>query len=190
MARSPTASETAPFPDAQHLMLDWLELEHRRHTMHGLIEVDVTEARRAIRAYRARTGAPLSLTAVLVHCLARAVDADRAMQAYRLGRRRLVLFDDVDVGIMVEHEIGGARIPIGFVIRAANAKGPGEIQREIQAAREEDPGAVIARALPRWLRPLVARGLAAWLLLPAALRRAAWAWAIPAAASAWPGRWG
>jgi pyruvate/2-oxoglutarate dehydrogenase complex dihydrolipoamide acyltransferase (E2) component len=155
-----------------------MELERHRHTMHGLIEVDITEARRAIRAYRARTGAPLSLTAFLVHCLARAVDADKVMQAYRLGRRRQVLFAEVDVGIMVERAVDGARIPVGYVIRAANAKDPGEIQREIRAAQEGDVGAVAARSLPRWLRPLLARGLAAWLALPATLRRLVWAWAL------------
>src|SRR6266536_2087736 len=109
--------------------------------MHGLIEVDITEARRAIRAYRARSGAPLSLTDFLISCLARAVDAGKAMQAYRPGRRRLVLFADVDVGTMVEREVGGARIPVPHIIRAANAKGLGQIQREIRTAREADPGA-------------------------------------------------
>lgn len=167
-----------PFPPAQHLMLDWLELEHRRHTMHGLIEVDVTEARCAIRAHRARTGAPLSLTAFLIHCFARAVAADPAMQAQRLGHRRLVLFADVDVGIMVEREVGGARVPVGVVIRAANAKGLDEIQREIRVAQEEDSGAVATHSLPHWLRPLLARGLAAWLALPAPFRRLIWAWAL------------
>jgi pyruvate/2-oxoglutarate dehydrogenase complex dihydrolipoamide acyltransferase (E2) component len=159
-------------------MLDWLELEHRRHMMHGLIEVDVTEARRAIRAYRARSGAPLSLTAFLVNCLARAVAAEPAMQAQRLGRRRLVLFAGVDVGIMVEREIGGARVPVGVVIRSADAKDLDEIQREIQAAQEGEAGAVALGSLPRRLRPLLARGLAAWLALPAPLRRLIWAWAL------------
>ena len=115
MARSSTAGEIVPFPRAQHLMLDWLELEHRRHIMHGLFEVDITEARRAIREYRARTGAPLSLTAFLVHCLARAVDADKAMQAYRLGRRRLVQFAGVDV-LRRQKEEGPAEKLVAFVM--------------------------------------------------------------------------
>jgi hypothetical protein len=166
------------FPPLQHAIIDWLELEHRRHTMHALLDVDVTEARRAIRAYRARTGGPLSLTAYLTYCLARAVDEDRAMQAVRLGRRRLVHFAAVDVGLMVEREVQGARIPLGYVIRAANAKSPGQIQREIQMAKEEDTAAIGMRALPLWLRPLVVRGLSLWLALPAVVRRLVWAWAL------------
>ncbi|MGN6696629.1 MAG: 2-oxo acid dehydrogenase subunit E2 [Thermomicrobiales bacterium] len=179
--REPARQRTGrvvPFPKIQQMETDWLELERHQHLMHGLFEVDVTETRRAIRAYRARTGAPLSLTAFLVHCLACAVAADPAMQAYRLGRRRLVLFPNVDVGIMVEREVEGSRIPVGAVIQAADTKDLGAIQQEIRAAQNADLETVATRAFPRWLRPLLVRGLAAWLALPAVFRRAVWARAI------------
>src|SRR5438132_9830444 len=71
-----TGYDVVPLPPLQHQMMDWLEVAHRQHTMHALIEVDVTDARQAIREYRARTGAPLSLTAFVIACLARAIDAD------------------------------------------------------------------------------------------------------------------
>jgi pyruvate/2-oxoglutarate dehydrogenase complex dihydrolipoamide acyltransferase (E2) component len=178
MTRSQTAYEIVPFPPLQQSMIDWLELEHRRHTIHALLDVDITEARRAIRAYRARTGGPLSLMAFLTACLARAVAEDTAMQACRLGRQRLVLFADVDVGIMVEREVQGDRIPLGHVIRAANRKSLDQIQQEIQRAKEESPATVGTRSLPPWLRPLFVRGLSVWLALPAAVRRWIWAWAL------------
>ena len=175
---SQTTSRIVPFPPLQQAITDWLELEHRRHTMHALLDVDVTEARRAIRAYRARTGAPLSLTAFLTYCLARAVDDNKALQAARLGRRRLLHFAEVDVGLMVEREVQGARLPLGYVIRAANTKSLGTIQREIQTAKEENPATVGTRSLPRWLRPLFVHGLSLWLVLPAAVRRLVLAWAL------------
>src|SRR5438128_2228565 len=99
--------------------MDWLGLMHRRHTMHALVEVDVTDTRQAIREYRTRAGAPLSLTAFLIACLARAIDEDKAMQAYRLGRRQLVLFADVDVTTLVERDVEGHKIPVPLIIRAA-----------------------------------------------------------------------
>jgi pyruvate/2-oxoglutarate dehydrogenase complex dihydrolipoamide acyltransferase (E2) component len=170
--------EIVPFPPLQRQAVDWLELNRRRHTMHGLIEVDVTETRRAIRAYRARCGVPLSLTAFIIYCLARTVDQDRTMQAYRLGRRRLVLFADVDVGSMVEREVDGVKIPVPHVIRSANTKCPEEIEREMRSARTEAPEAVSTGSLPAWLRPLLVRGLSAWLLVPAPLRRLIWTLAL------------
>ena len=50
--------------------------------MYGLLEVDVTAARRPIEAYRARTGERLSFTGYLTFCVARAVDDDKTVQAY------------------------------------------------------------------------------------------------------------
>src|SRR5690349_4954100 len=142
MTESPSTDEVVPFLPLQRQTIDWLELNRRRHMMYGLVEVDVTGARRAIREYRARNGAPLSLTTFIIHCLARAVDADKAMQAYRLGRGWQVLFADVDVGIMVERQVDGAKIPVPYVVRAANAKSLDRIQHEIRMAQEAEPGAV------------------------------------------------
>ena len=124
-----------PFPPSQHQMLDWLGLMHRQHTVHALLEVDVTDARRAIREHRARTSAGLSFTAYIVANLARAVDEDRRMHAYRSGRSRLVLFDDVDVTVLVETDVEGARIPFPHIVRAANRKTVDQIHDEIRAAQ-------------------------------------------------------
>lgn len=174
MTRSHTRDTIVQFHPLQHLVTDWLEVEHRRHMMYALLEVDVTNARRAIRDYRARTRTPLSLTAFLVYCLARAVDEDKAMQACRLGRRRLVLFADVDVGIMVEQEVDGVRMPSGHIIRAANRKGLGEIELGIRLAKEEQ----WTRSFPPWLQPVASRALPVWLALPGVLRRLIWTWSL------------
>jgi hypothetical protein len=178
MHRSQTTASIVPLPLLQQQTIDWLELNRRRHLMYALLEVDVTVARRAIRAYRVRTGAPLSLTAFLISCFARAVAADTAMQAYRLGRQRLVLFAEVDVGSMVERDVEGARVPVPHIIRAANRKSPAQIEQEIRAAQQGQAAAVAVQSLPRWLQPLLPRGLPVWFLLPAALRRALWTWAL------------
>jgi pyruvate/2-oxoglutarate dehydrogenase complex dihydrolipoamide acyltransferase (E2) component len=143
--------------------IDWLELMHRQHTIHALLEVDVTGARQSIREYRAKTGEPLSLTAFVVWCVAQAVDADKRLHAYRKGRGQLVLFEDVDVTVPVERKVEGKRVPVPYIIRAANKKDLTEIHREIRAAQgEEAPQALAVRWLPLWL------------LLPGFLRRSIW----------------
>ena len=85
-AREPYTS--IPLPSLQRQMVDWLELMSRRHMIHALIELDVTDTRRAIRAARGAAGAPLSLTAYVIACLARAIGEHKRMHAYRRGRRR------------------------------------------------------------------------------------------------------
>ena len=75
------------------------------------------------------------------------------MDRRQLGRRRLVLFADVDVGIMVEQEVDGVRIPSPHIIRAANRKSPAEIEQGIRRAKEES----WTRSFPPWLQPVISR---------------------------------
>lgn len=134
--RMGTGYRVVSFPAARRVIVDMLSAARRKHVVHALVEVDVTLARRLLREHRARTDEPLSFTAFVVSCLAAAVDRDRAVQAYRLGRRRLVVFDDVDVCVLVERDAGeGRRIATPHVIRAAQRKGSMDIHRELRAAR-------------------------------------------------------
>lgn len=89
---------------ARRVMINMLDLRGPKQSMYGLLEVDVTVARQFIAEHKARTGETLSFTGYLTFCMARAVDEDKAVQAYLKGRKQLVLFDDVDVGLMVERK--------------------------------------------------------------------------------------
>ena len=144
---------TEPFPKAQHQMLDWLGLMHRQHTVHSMLELDVTLARQAIRERRASTGEALSFTAYVTSCFARAIGEDPRMHALRRGGDELVLFDDVDLTVLVESDVEDAKIPMPHIVRSANTKSAATITREIRAAQAGDvPYARTRRWLPLWLR--------------------------------------
>ena len=110
--RGSRGSHVVSVPFAQRQIGDWLAIAARRHTMHALLELDVTDARRAIREERARSGGPLSFTAFVVACMARAIAEDRIMHAHPKGRGQLALFEDVDVAVVVERSVEGVRIPV------------------------------------------------------------------------------
>jgi len=135
---------------ARRLMINMLDLSTPAHAMYGLLEVDVTIARQRIAAHKARTGESLSFTAFLTLCLARAVEENRSIQAYRKGSKQLVLFDDVDVGLMIEGKIGEKKALMGHVVRVANRKRYLEIHEEIRSvqARPVPP----SRGVPAWFR--------------------------------------
>jgi pyruvate/2-oxoglutarate dehydrogenase complex dihydrolipoamide acyltransferase (E2) component len=111
-----------------------------RHTpmMHGLIEVDVTMARTFLRDHKAKTGESLSFTAFLIACLAKAVDENKAVQAFRKGSKHLVLFEDVDVYTLIERNVAGQEQIIPYTLRKANRKTVRELHHEIRAAQAED----------------------------------------------------
>jgi pyruvate/2-oxoglutarate dehydrogenase complex dihydrolipoamide acyltransferase (E2) component len=135
-------------PPARRVMINMFDLSGPKHYMYGLLEVDVTVARQFIAEHKARTGETLSFTGFLTFCLAHAVDEDKAVQAYLKGRKQLVMFDDVNVGLMVERKIGEKRALMGHVIRGANHKTYQEIHQEIRSAQSEPVPP--SRGTPTW----------------------------------------
>lgn len=135
--------EVVPFPRARGTVVGALEVGARRHMVHALVEVDVTEARLRILEHRTRTGEALSFTAFMVGCLARAIESDRLLHAYRDWRNRLVLFEEVDVVTLVEPEAGQVAVP--HVVRAANRKSLRQLHDELRRVQAR-PAASAQRA--------------------------------------------
>lgn len=124
-----------PFPTARQTVVDSGWLASRRHLIHALIELDVTPVRQRLRDYKAQTGESLSFTAFIVERFAHAIDQDRSVQAYRSWRNQLVIFDDVDVVVLIETERGGVALP--YIIRAANQRTFRQIHDEIRSVQTQ-----------------------------------------------------
>jgi pyruvate/2-oxoglutarate dehydrogenase complex dihydrolipoamide acyltransferase (E2) component len=129
--------ETRPFAPQREIVVDAGYLAHGRHIIYALLEVDVTRPREILRRLAADEGASLSFTAFIAASLGRAVAADPGVQAYRDWRRRLVVFQDVDVVVMIEPRRGAVAIP--HIIRAAQRKSARQISDEIRRI-QADPG--------------------------------------------------
>jgi pyruvate/2-oxoglutarate dehydrogenase complex dihydrolipoamide acyltransferase (E2) component len=149
--------QLVPFPITQRVIAALQRLAEHKHMIHALTEVDVTTPRQVIQERKARGEEPLSFTAFIAACLGKAVDENKAVQAYREGRNQLVLFQDVDISIMVEHEVEGRKFPLPYVVRAANHKTARQIHQEIRAFQKlhttepsEVPASRLAQELGRW----------------------------------------
>ena len=151
-----------PFPRQRRGTVDYMRMAGRRSVVHGLVEFDVTEARRRIRDGESETGERLSFTAFLVSCLARAIDDHPHVQAYRDWRGRIVRFDDVDVNVIVEREVAGETLGVPHVISAANRRSLRSIHDEIRTAQTKPEGGR--------QHPLAALGLR----FPGPVRRQLW----------------
>ncbi len=135
MIKTPSTYHIVDLPRERRGMAAYLDLKADRHVMYALLEVDVTRARQFIEQVKVIHGEQLSFTGYLIYCLARAVDTDKSVQAYRKGHHQLVMFDDVDVGFMIEMKRGGGVVLRGYVVRAANQKTYSEIHEEIRAVQ-------------------------------------------------------
>jgi len=157
--------EIETIPRARATLVDALAVGARRHMVHGFVEVDVTRARQIIRRHEHDTGEALSFTAFIIAGAARAIAANKPLNAYRDWRNRLVVFDDVDVATLVEGEAGAVAVP--HVIRAANRKSFREIHDEIRAVQARPASspqrsgfaARLSGRLPHFLRRLFMRAL-------------------------------
>jgi pyruvate/2-oxoglutarate dehydrogenase complex dihydrolipoamide acyltransferase (E2) component len=128
------------FPRFRTATIDTLDWGRKRHHIPMMLEVDVTAARDALRTQKAQTGEAISFTGWIIKCLAQAVGEYPHIHAVRKGRRKLILFRDVDVAIVVERTVstGGASktLPMPYVIRKANEKSLAAIHAEIRSAQQ------------------------------------------------------
>jgi pyruvate/2-oxoglutarate dehydrogenase complex dihydrolipoamide acyltransferase (E2) component len=161
--RTEPGYKIVPLSSSRLPQIDYMDVARQKHVIHVLTEMDVTQARGLLRAHKERTGEALSFTAYLVACVARTVDADKMAHAYRQGRRKLVIFEDVDVNTIIERPVGDRTIPVPYVIRAANHKTFREIHQEIRAAQGEQVEVTGRLNLMKW-----------YWLLPPVLGRAFW----------------
>ncbi len=110
----------------------------KKHSIHAPLELDVTMARETMRDMAARTGNKPSFTGWIIKCVAQALSEHRDLNAYRLGPRKIVTFEDVDVAIPVERTVNGKYRTLVYIVRRANEKSVWDITREIRAAQRED----------------------------------------------------
>src|SRR6266487_4493891 len=149
--------QVVPYLKGRRFLEAAIRSTHHKPMIHGLIEVDVTRARAHLREHQAKTGEALSFTAFIMACLAKAVDENKAVQAFRLGSKRLILFADVDVLTYIEREVAGQKQIMPYIVRAANRKTFLEIHHEIRAAQVQDMakvkvgGAKALQSLPAFL---------------------------------------
>jgi pyruvate/2-oxoglutarate dehydrogenase complex dihydrolipoamide acyltransferase (E2) component len=146
--RRPRQVEVHPFPAARRLVTAAVRAGRRIAPMHGLLAVDVTDARRLL----AEHDPPLSMTAFVVASVARAAAEHPAVHAYRDWRGRLVQHRHVDVQTLIEVRLDdGSLFGLVHVVRDADVRGVPEITAELRATKDV-AAAASRRALARFAR--------------------------------------
>ena len=108
--------------------------------MLGLFEADVTEARKKLRSYKEQTGESISFTGWIASCVGKSVEEHKQVHALKIGKH-FVIFDDVNVNVLIETTIEGRPYPVNYILKSANNKTVMEINqdiRDVQKKREAD----------------------------------------------------
>jgi pyruvate/2-oxoglutarate dehydrogenase complex dihydrolipoamide acyltransferase (E2) component len=165
-------SHEIPYPSSRQLTFDVGRIGLGKHHVKALLEVDVTEARRIIKQNR-HSGNKISFTAWLIKSIADCVALHPPIAGVNDAKHNKVLvFEDVDISIVVEKAVGEARVPLPYVIRKADKKMLCQIQEEIESAKSQPVesegnyvlgeeqsalGMKIFIRLPQWLRLILMR---------------------------------
>lgn len=157
------------FPRSRIATLDVFGVGREKHHIYAMIECDVTAARQRLKELKA-AGARVTFTGWLLKTIAGTVAEHKEAAAFLYGKRRLIVFDDVNISLIVEKEVEGKKVPIPLVIAKAQEKTAEEISAEIARAREATltgQDIVLHRRhsrleslyyrLPGWLRRMVWR---------------------------------
>ncbi len=125
------------FPLSRIATFDTFSVGLKKHHVAALLEFDVTESRKKLHELR-REGVSISFTAWLIKVIGSVLQEHPEAAAYRRGKRRLIIFDDVNISILVEKVIDGEKVPIPLVIEKANEKDAREISAEIENAKKQE----------------------------------------------------
>ena len=144
--------QVRPFPASRRLVTSAVRAGRRIVPMHGLLEVDVTEARRRLGEH----DPPLSLTAFVVASVARAAAAHPQVHAYRDWRGRLVQHRHVDVQTLIEVPTRQGPFGLVHVVRDADIRGVADISTELRSVKANADVTTTGRML-RTAAPLAGR---------------------------------
>jgi pyruvate/2-oxoglutarate dehydrogenase complex dihydrolipoamide acyltransferase (E2) component len=120
-----------PYPKDRRLTTDLFAISLLQPNIHGLSEFDVTDTLKKIKALK-KKGSEISFLAFTTNCLAHAVDNNKTIQGMKKGRKKIVLFDDVDVCLILSVEKAWRKVPLAHIIRKANEKSLAAINIEVQ----------------------------------------------------------
>jgi pyruvate/2-oxoglutarate dehydrogenase complex dihydrolipoamide acyltransferase (E2) component len=146
-------------------MADGGRMGLQKHTVHGLVEFDITRAREAIRAHKVQSGEALSFSAFFLACLGKAIELDKQMHAYRNWRNQLIIFEEVDVNMLFEVEVDGKKTIRPHILRGVNKKSIREIHEEIRTFQSQHQSSQESKFIDWFVQlPGFIRRLFLWIL--------------------------
>jgi pyruvate/2-oxoglutarate dehydrogenase complex dihydrolipoamide acyltransferase (E2) component len=124
-------------PRSRIATFDIFEIGLSKHHIVAMIELDVTESRARLRNLR-KNGITVSFNAWLIKVIGNVLHKHSEASAYLYNKKKLIIFNDINVSLIVEKKIGDTNVPIPLVIEKINEKSALEITAEIEKAKNQD----------------------------------------------------
>lgn len=141
------------------LITDSLDASRRKNFVNGVMEHDVTKFKQESKEQK------ISFLSTVLHAIGQAAIQYPVANSYKKGSK-LIEFNEVDICVVVERNIGTVTMPLPYIIRNAHQKSAAEIHVELEQAKNGNVNDLfmhkhmrIYLALPKIIRKLYWRYL-------------------------------
>lgn len=125
------------FPKTRIATFDICSIGIRKHQVAAMIEIDVSESRENIKKIRNTTNR-ISFTAWLIKVISLTIKDHELAAGYLKGKRKVLVFNDINISLVVEKKLNGQKVPIPLIIEKANEKSIELITKQINDARDKE----------------------------------------------------
>lgn len=124
------------FPKSRIATIDVCEIGQHKHHIAAMIEIDISSSRKKIKKYKKENNR-ITFTAWLIKTISNTLKDYENAAAYLMGKRKIVIFNDINVSMVVEKKIQGQKVPIPMIIEKANERSIESITEQITEAQNE-----------------------------------------------------
>jgi pyruvate/2-oxoglutarate dehydrogenase complex dihydrolipoamide acyltransferase (E2) component len=123
-------------PRSRIATFDIFDVGLRKHHINAMLEFDVTDSRTKLRELR-KKGTAISFNAWLIKVIGNVLQKHPEAAGYLFNKKKLIIFDDINVSMIVEKKIGDTKVPIPLVIEKVDKKSALEITQVIENAKNK-----------------------------------------------------
>ncbi len=127
---------TQIFPKSRIATLDICEIGKKKHHITAILEFDVSASREKLKKYK-KSAVKVSFTAWLIKAISHTINNNKSVAAYLKRKRKVAIFNDINVSFLIEKEINGQKVPIPLVIEKANERSIEYITNQISVSKKE-----------------------------------------------------
>jgi pyruvate/2-oxoglutarate dehydrogenase complex dihydrolipoamide acyltransferase (E2) component len=160
------------FPKSRIATNDVCAVGLQKHHVVAFIEIDVSACREKIKEYRKNKG-KISFTAWLLKVIGLTIKDFEHVAAYLQGKRKAIIFDEINISMVVEKELNGQKVPIPLIIEKASERSIESITMQINDAKNQQltDKDIVLQSKSNRMEHL-------YFLLPGFIRRAFWKYLI------------
>jgi pyruvate/2-oxoglutarate dehydrogenase complex dihydrolipoamide acyltransferase (E2) component len=125
------------FPKTRIATIDVCDIGKQKHHIVAMIEIDVSTSREKIERYK-KGNHKISFTAWLIKAISLTVKDYELVASYLKGKREAIIFNDINISILVEKELNGQKVPIPLIIEKVNERTLESITTQIRDARDKE----------------------------------------------------